>query len=86
MTTADVIGGDLHNETTRRENLAFIGSGAGSDERFFDPRRSVLENAHKFVSEMDEISIINRTDLFPRNIATKIDEFFRSHGRVPHQR
>ncbi|MEK6321223.1 MAG: hypothetical protein AABN33_06015 [Acidobacteriota bacterium] len=82
-TTADLIASYLHNETTRREDLAFIGSGSSSDELLFDPMRSVVENAHKFVSEMDEISIINCTDLFPPDIAAKIDEVFRANERLP---
>lgn len=73
MTTAETVAGYLHNELTRREDLAFISGGSGSDDKLFDPTGSVVENAHKFVSEMDEVSIINCTDLFPPEVSAKIE-------------
>ena len=80
MTTADVVGGYLHNETTCREDLAFISDG---DANLFDPANSITENARRFAFEMAAISIINCTDLFPTDIAQRIDKEWRLTGKIP---
>jgi hypothetical protein len=68
---SETVAGYRHRETTRREDLAFISSGRQTGDKFFDPTASALLNAHKFVSEMDAISIVNCTDLFQPEIAEK---------------
>ncbi len=80
MTTAEAVADYLHNETIRREDLAFISSDSRSDGRFFDPVASVLANAHKFVSDMDEVSMINCTDLFQPEVAEKINKTWLSRN------
>jgi Domain of unknown function (DUF4145) len=83
VTTVDHVGESLLDETSKRTDLAFIAGGAGADDRFFSPMRPITENAHRFVAEFDEISIINCTDLFSEDAAMRIDEFWREHGRTP---
>ena len=71
MTTGP-LNDNYDDETIRREDLGFIVSDHETDESMFDPDKSIQENANTFINEMDEISIINCTDLFvddwaPRN-------------------
>jgi hypothetical protein len=73
----------LMDETTKRTDLAFIAGGTGSDDRFFSPASPITENAHRFVSSFDEISIINCTDLFTPEAARRIDDYWRKYGRAP---
>lgn len=82
ITTAEG-GGHLLDEISKRTDLAFIAGGDRVDDRFFSPRRPISENAHRFVSEFDEISIINCTDLFTQEAAISIDKCWREHGHVP---
>ena len=74
ITTTEGLNDYLLDETTKRTDLAFIAGGTGSDDRFFSPANSVIENVHRFVSDFDEISIINCTDLFTPEAARRIDE------------
>ena len=83
ITTADRVSDYLVDETSKRTDLAFIAGGTGSDDRFFSPRSPIIENAHRFVSNFDEISIINCTNLFTPEAARGIDEYWREHGRTP---
>jgi len=80
-TTADKIN-DLVDETSKRTDLAFISSGSGDDGPFFSPARSITENGHRFVSEFDVVSIINCTDLFTHEAATRIDANWQQYGVV----
>lgn len=64
ITTADQVAGYLVDETSKRTDLAFIAGGSGNGDAFFSPTRSTIENAHRFVSDFDVVSIINCTDLF----------------------
>jgi hypothetical protein len=73
--------GDLYNETSRREDLGFIAN--EPDDLFFDPARPIYENAERFVSEFDEISIINCTDLFTEAAATMIYDYWAEYGVTP---
>jgi Domain of unknown function (DUF4145) len=83
VTTADNVRASLVDETSKRTDLAFIAGGRGADDRFFSPMRPISENAYRFVSDFDEISIINCTSLFTEEAAVKIDAFWREHGRLP---
>ena len=83
ITTADRVSDYLVDETSKRTDLAFIAGGTGSDDRFFSPRSPIIENAHRFVSNFDEISIINCTNLFTPEAARGIDEYWREHGDTP---
>jgi Domain of unknown function (DUF4145) len=83
ITTADTIAGYLHNETIRREDLGFIAGGDDPEDLYFNPARSVIENANKFVSNFDEISIINCTNLFTKEAAESIYDHWGKHGKTP---
>jgi Domain of unknown function (DUF4145) len=83
ITKEEVIAGYLHNETIKREDLGFITNGADLNDLYFNPNRSVVENAHRFVSEFDEISIINCTDLFTEEAATMIYNYWSQHRKTP---
>jgi hypothetical protein len=62
--TAETVGGYLRNEAMTRKDLGFVSADVGDDRPFFDPAESVEENARRFITEFDEISIVNCTDLF----------------------
>jgi len=72
ITTADSVGDYLLDETSKRTDLAFISEDSYSDELYFSPTSSIIENAHRFVSTFDAVSIINCTDLFTDEAATRI--------------
>ena len=80
ITTDAFVGDNLHNEMIRREDLAFISDRHGN---LFDPANSVVENARRFTFEMEAISMINCTDLFPQHIALKIDREWNINGKIP---
>jgi hypothetical protein len=82
ITTADRVNDYLVDETSKRTDLAFISSGSGDDDPCFSPARSITENAHRFVSDFDVVSIINCTDLFTHEAATRIDAHWQQHGVV----
>ena len=73
--------GDLYNETVRREDLGFIAD--EPEDLFFKPTCPIYESAERFVSEFDEISIINCTDLFTEVAATMIYDYWTEHGVTP---
>jgi len=83
ITTTERVNDYLVDETTKRTDLAFIAGGTGSDDRFFSPTNPIIENAHRFVSDFDEISIINCTDLFTPEAARRLDDCWREYGRTP---
>jgi hypothetical protein len=69
--TAETVGGYLRNEAMTRKDLRFVSADVGDDRPFFDPAEPVAENARRFVTEFDELAIINCTDLFtPDAVAT----------------
>ena len=82
ITTADRVNDYLVNETSKRTDLAFISGGSGDDDPFFSPARSITENAHRFVSDFDLVSIINCTNLFTHEAATRIDAHWQRYGVV----
>jgi Domain of unknown function (DUF4145) len=82
ITTADRVNDYLVDETSKRTDLAFISNGSGDDDPFFSPVRSITENAHRFVSDFDVVSIINCTDLFTHEAASRIDAHWQRHGVV----
>jgi hypothetical protein len=82
ITTADRVNDYLVDETSKRADLAFISGGSGDDDPFFSPGRSITENAHRFVSDFDVVSIINCTDLFTHEAATRIDAHWQQYGVV----
>jgi hypothetical protein len=82
LTTADSVNDYLVDETSKRTDLAFISNGSGDDDPTFSSRRSITENAHRFVSDLDVVSIINCTDLFTRAAAARIDAHWRRYGVV----
>lgn len=82
ITTADSVNDYLVDETSKRTDLAFISNGSGEDNPLFTPVRSVTENAHRFVSDFDVLSIINCTDLFTHEAATRIDADWQRFGTV----
>ncbi len=82
ITTADRGNDYLMDETSKRTDLAFISGGSGDDDPCFSPARSITENAHRFVSEFDVVSIINCTDLFTHEAATRIDAHWQQYGVV----
>jgi len=43
----------------------------------------IAENVSRFISEFDELSIINYTDLFTNEAATRMGEYSRRHGVCP---
>lgn len=80
ITTADRINDDLVDETSQRTDLAFV---SGDADLFFRPSNPIAENVRRFMSEFDEVSIINCTDLFTREAATRIDAHWQLHGTFP---
>jgi hypothetical protein len=82
ITTADPVNDYLVDETSKRTDLAFISNGSGDDDPFFSSVRSITENAHRFVSDFDVVSIINCTDLFTHEAATRIDAHWQQCGVV----
>lgn len=83
ITTADRVNDSLTDETTRRTDLAFIANSGGGGDPFFSPARSITENAHRFLTEFDAVSIINCTDLFTHEAAMRIDAHWRQHKVIP---
>jgi hypothetical protein len=82
ITTADKVNDYVVDETSKRTALAFISQGSEADDPFFSPARSITENAHRFVSDFDVVSIINCTDLFTHEAATRIDAYWQQYGKV----
>jgi Domain of unknown function (DUF4145) len=82
ITTANEVNDYLVDETSKRTDLAFISSGSGDDDPFFSPARSITDNAHRFVSDFDVVSIINCTDLFTHEAAKRIDAHWQQYGVV----
>jgi hypothetical protein len=82
ITSADRVNDSLENETSKRTDLAFISGGSGDDDAFFSAGRSITENAHRFVSDFDVVSIINCTDLFTHEAGTRIDAHWQQYGIV----
>lgn len=81
ITTAERLNEHLVDETSKRTDLAFIADGPPhADSRFFSPARSITENAHRFIADFDEVSIINCTDLFTNEAALEIDARWRERG------
>jgi hypothetical protein len=70
------------DETSKRTDLAFISNGSGNEDPFFSPARSIIENAHRFVSSFDVVSIITCTDLFTPEAAARIDAHWQQYGTV----
>jgi HNH endonuclease len=70
----------LVDETSMRTDLAFITSGSGLS---FSPERPIAENVHCFIENFDEVSIINCTDLFTEEAATRIDTHWRQFHTIP---
>jgi Domain of unknown function (DUF4145) len=83
ITTADRVNDYLVDETSKRTDLAFISDRCREDDPCFSPARSITENAHRFVSDFDAVSIINCTDLFAHEAATRIDAHWQQYGSVP---
>jgi hypothetical protein len=50
---------------------------------FLKPDHSLNENAKRFLTEFDEISIINCTNLFTEEAATMIYDYWSKHGVCP---
>ena len=79
--------GRLVDQTIRRSDLAFIEDLPDDPKSedillFFNPRKSVTENARIFIEEFDPYSIINCTDLFTEEAAQRVnDEYHASHGK-----
>lgn len=82
ITTPDRVNDYLVDETSKRTDLAFISNGSGDDDPTFSPARTITENAHRFVSDFDVVSIINCTDLFTHEAATRIDAHWQQYGIV----
>jgi hypothetical protein len=82
ITTAEPVSDYLRDEISKRTDLAFI-SGGDEDDPLFRPSSSITENAHRFVSDFDLVSIINCTDLFTEDSAIRINDFWQKFGRVP---
>jgi len=80
ITTADWVSEHLVDEASKRTDLAFVSGRAGA---FFSPSSPIAENVIRFISEFDEVSIINCTDLFTSEAATEIDEHWRQYGGCP---
>lgn len=83
ITALERVNDYLVDETTRRSDLAFVSSDTASDELLFSPRRPISENVQRLLTNFDEISIINCTDLFTQEAATEIDDHCRQHGSMP---
>ena len=81
ITTADPANDYLVDETSKRTDLAFISGGSG-DERVLQPRKIDHREPHRFVSDFDVVSIINCTELFTHEAATRIDAHWRQYGIV----
>ncbi|HXH24684.1 MAG TPA: DUF4145 domain-containing protein [Vicinamibacterales bacterium] len=82
ITRAERVNDYLVDETSKRTDLAFISGRSGDDDAFFSPARSITENAHRFVSDFDVVSIINCTDLFTHEAALRIDAHWQQYGVV----
>lgn len=80
ITTTDRGSGDLVDETSKRTDLVFVSGGSGA---FFSPGSPITENVRRFISDFDEVSIINCTDLFTNEAAARIDEHWRRYSAVP---
>jgi len=85
IATKKVVGGYLLDELIERKDLGFVCNGDmdGEDSLFFNPKNDLTENAIKFVNELDEISIINCTDLFTEESSTMIYEYWNKNGVCP---
>lgn len=82
ITTADHCNNYLVDEISKRTDLAFISGGCATDGRLFSPLNSIDENARRFVTDFDVVSIINCTDLFTSDAANRIDDHWRQHGKL----
>lgn len=82
ITTVEGVPDRALDETSKRTDLAFISNGSKDDDRFFSPARSITENAHRFMSDFDVVSIINCTDLFTHEAAARIDAHWQQYGAV----
>jgi HNH endonuclease len=74
ITTVKKFSDGLEDETSTRTDLGFISSGPGS---LFSPDRPIDENLSRFMSDMDEVSIINCTDLFKKEVEIQIERRWR---------
>lgn len=72
---------DLMDENSMRTDLAFISVSEGNG-LYFSTSRSLTENAHRFVSDFDALSIINCTELFTNDAATSVDAHWREYGTI----
>jgi len=43
----------------------------------------LTENVHKFVHEFDEVSIVNCTNLFTEEAATRVFDEWKRHAKSP---
>lgn len=82
ITTLDDSRDDLVDEVSNRTDLAFIVGGLNEDRPIFSSESPFIENAHRFVSDFDVVSIINCTKLFTNEAAERIDAYWRQHGVV----
>lgn len=80
ITTVIERSGYLADEVSARTDLAFIGD---SSQLSFSPETSIDENVRYFVTDFDEVSIINCTDLFTEEMAIRIDTHWRQFGTAP---
>jgi hypothetical protein len=71
-TRIDSAGEELRDEITSRRDLAFVMSSSDREGRLFSPDSTVTQNAQRFVSDLDEFSIINCTDLFTKEAEEEI--------------
>lgn len=83
ITTTKKVNDHIVDETSKRTDLAFISGGSEDESPFFNPRRSITENALRFIDNFDVVSIINCTQLFTHDACTRIDEYWQNYGVVP---
>lgn len=80
ITTIKSMGDYLADEVSTRTDLAFVSEGSGC---FFRPDRTLDENVRRFMEDFNEVSIINCTDLFTEEMATRIDMHWRQFHTLP---
>lgn len=82
ITTTNWVRDDLVDEASRRTDLSFIVGDCGEDGRFFSPTRSVIENARRFVCDLDVVAVVECTDLFTSEACMRLDAHWRQYGVV----
>ncbi|MBN9119785.1 MAG: hypothetical protein J0I06_11610 [Planctomycetes bacterium] len=78
LVTRETVAGYLQNEIVKRDDLGFIADDRNPDGLYFSPTRSITENVRRLIEDLDDVSIINCTDLFTDEAAALVQEGTRA--------